>query len=170
MKKILLIIFTLTITNLWAQAPQLELTKSGFKPLTYDIPAIESQKFIALSKEWVGKLKLNNQNFDISNISSGQLTISGYKNNAFYYRNRGETFQHRVKLVMKIDFSTSYYTLSLTIPEIYADYNSLIDYTIPDYFTSDGKLKDGYDGLKESLEKSMNDIALNYYNYISKHY
>lgn len=149
-----------------AQPPQLELTSRGFEPVTVTIPAVTAEKFVELSKAWVTTLRRRNLEYDISNISTGSLTISGMKANAFFYRDRGETHQHKAKLVMKIDFTQTSYTLTLTVPEIYTDNNVLLKYTLPNYFNDSGNLKDGYEGLQKSLETTVNDIALNYYNFI----
>jgi hypothetical protein len=165
MKAILLLCF-LSFGFSRAQPPQLALSSRGFEPVTVTIPAVTPEKFVELSKAWVTTLKRRNLEYDISNISNSSLTISGIKANAFFYRDRGETHQHKAKLVMKIDFTQTSYTLTLTVPEIYADNNVLLKYTLPNYFNEEGNLKEGYDGLQKSLETTVNDIALNYYNFM----
>ncbi|WP_116789152.1 hypothetical protein [Flavobacterium psychrotrophum] len=165
MKAILLLCF-LSFGLSRAQPPQLELTSRGFEPVTVTIPTVTAEKFVELSKAWVTTLKRRNLEYDISNVSNNSLTISGMKTNAFFYRDRGETHQHKVKLVMKIDFTQTSYTLTLSVPEIYTDNDVLLKYTLPNYFDENGKLKEGYNELQKSLETTVNDIALNYYNFI----
>lgn len=164
--KLLLLVCLLAFGAINAQPPQLELTPRGFEPVTVSMPSISAEKFIELSKAWVTELKRSGLKYDISNISDGSLTISGLKKNALSYRERGENHQHTVKLVMKVDFTATSYTLRFTVPEIYADNDVLLKYTLPNYFDSSGKLKEGYDGLDDSIENTVNNVSEAYYNFI----
>lgn len=166
MGKLYALLLFIGLATAWAQTPVLELTPQGFEPVSYTLTRIDGSKFVDLSRAWVTEQKRKNELFDISNVGSNTLTISGIENNAFFYRSRGETFQHKAKLVMKVDFTTTGYTLTLTVPEIYAEGDTPTQYKLPDYFDSNGNIKEGYDGLKTSIEATVNDIALNYYNFI----
>jgi hypothetical protein len=165
-KKLFALLLLIALAPARAQTASLELTPHGFEPVSYSTPRIEGNKFIELSKAWVTELKRMDEKFDLSNVGSNSLTISGLEKNAFFYRSRGETFQHTAKLVMKIDFTAAGYTLTLTVPEIYAENETLTKYTLPDYFDSKGNIREGYDGLKKSIEATVNGIALNYYEFI----
>lgn len=169
MKAIATLIVLLTVLCAKAQTPVLTLSPRGFEPVSYTTGRIDDKKFADLSKAWVTELKRRDEKFDLSNVSSSSLTISGLVKNAFFYRNRGETFQHKAKLVMKVDFTATGYTLTVSIPEIYGDNDTPSKYTLPDYFNSSGNLKEGYDGLQASVEDTVNDIALNYYNFITNY-
>ncbi|MFP9098648.1 hypothetical protein ACLI09_06295 [Flavobacterium sp. RHBU_24] len=166
MKKLWAILLLCHAVTALAQTPVLQLTPRGFEPVTYTLPRIEGGKFVDLARAWVTEQKRRHGQFDLSNVGAGTLTISGIEKNAFFYRSRGETFQHKAKLVMKVDFTPTGYTLTLTVPEIYAEGDTPTQYTLPDYFDSNGNIKEGYDGLKTSIEATANDIALNYYNFI----
>ena len=166
MTKLTLLITLLTFGLLQAQPPQIELTPNGLSPVTVTIPSITPEQFAELSKAWVTELTRSGLKFDISNVSGSSLTISGMKKNAFIYRDRGETHHHKAKLVMKVDFTDTSYTLAMTMPEIYADNDQILKYTLPDYFNAGGTIKEGYDDLEKSVEATANDIALNYYNFI----
>lgn len=164
--KLSVLIFLLGFGVLHAQLPQFELTPRGFEPVTASLPDIVPQKVAELSKAWVTELKRRGQEYEVSNVSANSLTISGFKKNAFFYRERGETHQHKAKLVMKVDFTPTSITISLSVPEIYADNDVLLKYTLPNYYDASGKLKEGYNDLDTSLENTVNDITLNYYNFL----
>ena len=166
MKKLFALLLLIALAPARAQTPSLELTARGFEPVSYSTPRIDGKKFTELSKAWVTELKRMDEKFDLSNVGSNTLTISGLEKNAFFYRSRGETFQHTAKLVMKIDFTATGYTLTLTVPETYAEGDTPVKYKLPDYFDSNGKIKEGYDGLKKSIEATVNGMAINYYEFI----
>lgn len=161
MKLLLLLIFS---SVCFAQ-PTVTLVNGTLPDVEAKIPEIESKKFINLTKAWVTEAKRSGETLDVSNVSSGSLTISGYKHNAFNYRERGETHWHDAKVVMQVSFSSTTMTIKITLPELYTNRGKPIRYTLPDYFV-DGKLKDGYDGLQNSLEENLNRIVRSYYNFI----
>jgi len=163
--------FLLLFTTLaMAQPPKLELTPRGFEPIEVSIPATQNEKLIEVTKAWA--LEYNNRGlkedrgYDASDVTENSITISAFKKNAFYYRERGEAFEHRIRYSMKITFSQNRYTLAFTVNDIYGDSNSLLEYKLPDYFTSEGKLKEGYTGLDTSLEETVNNIVKSHYNFI----
>nr|WP_322624366.1 hypothetical protein [uncultured Flavobacterium sp.] len=161
MKLLLLFLFT---SVCFAQ-PTVTLVNGTLSDIEVKIPEIESKKFIDLTKAWVTEAKRSGQVLDMSNVSSGSLTISGYKHNAFNYRERGETHWHDAKVVMQVRFSNTAMSIKITLPELFTNGGKPIQYTLPDYF-ADGKLKDGYEGLQKSLEENLNRIVRSYYNFI----
>ena len=165
MKKMYLFCFLMS-SLAWCQ-PQMELTPQGFEPVEVTIPATPGLKLIDVSKAWAQDYnRRENSTYDITNVTDNSVTISAFKRNAFFYRDRGDTFEQKIRYTIKLTFYNNRYELAFTVNDIYTDGNVLVKYKIPDYFTSDGKLKDGYDGLTDSLEKTVNEIVTSHYNFI----
>lgn len=164
-----LLILCLFIAGVAIAQPQMVLMPYGFDPVEVQIPSIAPEKFIELSKSWAAEFNRNQKGYDASDVTSNSLTISAYKKNAFFYRNLGDTFQYTIRYTMKLTVYDTYYKLAFTITDIYADDNVLINYKIPDYFTSSGQLKDGYSDIKPSLEKTVNYIVASHYNAIANY-
>lgn len=147
--------------------PSLQLEPSGFAPVTVNIPTTLNEKLIDLTRAWAQEYnRRNKQGYDVLDVTDNTVTISSYKKNACYYRDRGESFNLSVNYTMQFTFSESSYTLAFTITDIFADNDKLLEYKIPDYFTPEGRLKEGYDELDNSLEKNVNDIARSHYNFL----
>lgn len=166
MKYILLTFICFCCMTIHAQTLEMELSSSGFSPISITIPETTNEKLLSLTKNWTVNYNRNKDGADITNVSSNTMTVTAYKQNAFYYSNKGETFYHRIKYEMTFEFNRDSYKVSFTVTEIYLNDDSLLDYTVPDYFNSDGELKDGYNTLQESLEKTVNDIVKSHYNFI----
>ncbi|WP_294822514.1 hypothetical protein [uncultured Flavobacterium sp.] len=149
-----------------AQPPKMELKPNGFDPIEVSIPATPNEKLIEITKAWAQEFNRREEGADITEVTLSSLTVSANKRNGFFYRNRGEAHEHKIRYSMKIAFYENRYTLAFTVNDIYADGDKLIDYKLPDYFTSAGKLKEGYTDLKPSLERTVNDIAASHYNFI----
>lgn len=166
MKYILLTFICFCCIAMHAQPPEMELNANGFSPISITIPETTNEKLLSLTKNWTLNYNRNKDGADITNVSSNTMTITAYKQNAFYYSNKGETFYHRIKYEMALKFNTNNYSVAFTVTEIYLNNDSLLEYKIPDYFNSDGELKDDYNTLKESMEETVNDIVKSHYNFI----
>lgn len=165
----LLLILCLFIAGTAIAQPQMVLMPYGFDPVEVQIPGISQEKFIELSKSWAAEFNRNQKGYDVSDVTSNSVTISAYKRNAFFYRNLGDTFQYTIRYTMKLSVYDTYYKLVFTVTDIYANDDVLINYKIPDYFTASGKLKDGYNDIKPSLEKTVNYIVASHYDTIANY-
>lgn len=152
-----------------AAQPQAELLPGGFATFEIDIPATPNEKLVELSKNWAMEYNhrktLDQQGYDITDVTETSLTITAYRRNAFYYTNRGEAFDHDIRYEMRLAFNENRYTLQFVVIGIYLD-NSRIEYLLLDYFTTKGELKEGYSEIKPSLEATVNSIIKSHYNFI----
>jgi hypothetical protein len=165
MQKILFLLCFFAIASMHAQ-PRLELEPAGFAPIEISLPPTPNDKLIEVTKAWAKEYNKGAKGYDFTNVTANSITINAYKKNAFFYRNRGEAFDHSINYTMKITFHENSYTLQFTVTDIFVGTDKLIEYKLPDYFTNEGKLKEGYDDLKPSLEKNVNDIVASHYNFI----
>ena len=163
MKRLIAIAF-LSFTPIWAQPPQVELSRTGFPAVDVSIPNTPNEKLVDLTKNWALET-YKRGNFDVTDVTDNTVTISAVERRAFFYRNKGEGFDHDIRFDMKFTFSDNRYTVNFTVRQIFAD-GVRIEYAVPDYFTSDGKLKEDYDEVKPSLEATVNKILRSHYNFI----
>jgi len=146
--------------------PQLELNAGRFEPVEVSIPSTPNEKLIETSKSWANQFNRTQKGADISDVTANSMTISAYKRNAFFIRNNGDTFQYAIRYTMKLKFSGSSYTLQFIVNDIFTDQDILVEYKLPNYYNSDGELKDGYSTIKPSLERTVNDIVGSHYNFL----
>lgn len=160
----LLCFFIFSAVN--AQPPALELTPQGFDAIEVNIPTTPNDKLIELSRAWAANLSRNNKSYDVSNVTGNSMVITAYRKNAFFIRNKGESFNYAITYSMKLSFHENYYTMHFIIDDIYTEQDVLVKNKIPDYFTSDGDIKDDYKDMEPSLERTVNDLTLSYHNFI----
>lgn len=166
MPKLLTLLCFFAIVTAKAQPPVLEVTQRGFDPVEIQIPSTSNAKLRELSKNWASNLNRLKKGYDASDVTDNSMVLSAYKKNAFFIRNNGDSFNYAIEYSMKLSFHDTYYTMHFVVDNIYTEQDVLVKYKLPDYFEPDGDLKDGYDELKPSLEKTVNDLALSYYNFI----
>ena len=142
-----------------------EVTPNGINPnqIQETIPPMTDERFMELSQMWIAEFSRGESN--ITEVTSNSLTIDAMRDNAFLYRNKGETFLHNIKYQLKISKNGDTYTSSIKILEIYAR-KVLLESTIADYFLPKGNLKEGFEEVKPSLERSLNIILNSYDRYL----
>ena len=167
----LLCILAFSLAN--AQPPAMQVSQSGYAPIDVNIPSTSNDKLIELTKQWALERERTSpdrgKGSDITGVTANSITVSGYKRNAFLYRNLGETFEHRIDYAMKIIFKENSYNLTFTVTQIYTDSDVPVKSNIADYFTSDGTLKEGYTEFDKSLNRTVNDMVQSHYNFIISH-
>lgn len=145
--------------------PSVVISNGTIQNIDVTIPAMDPKKFVSLTKAWVTEVQRSGEKFEVSDVNPGNLVISGYKRNAFNYRDRGETHWHDAKVVITVNYSGTNMSLKVTLPELYVSGGKVIQYTLPDYY-ADGDLKEGYSGLETSLKENLTRIVKSYYNFI----
>lgn len=164
--KFIFYIFFLCSCNFIQAQPKAQLTPDGFAPLTFSMPVISGEKFIELTKHWAVSFNRNNEGGETTEISGNSVTVHGYRKNAFFYRNKGESFYYKIGYSIRFDFSENNYIASFIVKDIYTDRDVLIQSMLNDYYTSEGILKEGFEDVKISIEATVNKILQSHYNFI----
>jgi len=144
---------------------KVEVTSNGINPnsITEKLPAMTDERFIELTQMWAPEF--SSGEFDITEVTENSITIDAFRDNAFLYRNKGETFFHKIKYQLNVSKNGNAYTSSFKILEIYAN-KVLLKSTISDYFLSNGNLKEGFEEVKPTLERSVNIILNSFDSYL----
>lgn len=147
---------------------KIELTPTGFPVINIAKPQKPIEKLMANAKAWPILFNRNNEyGHDIYDVTENSLSIDAYRENAFYYRNRGEEYQHRIRYTIKVEFGDDIYSLTFLVKEIYYG-NSLTKLSVADFFAPDGRLKEDYEEVKPSLEYSANSIVNSFAQYLTR--
>ena len=165
MKNPLTIIVLLFASILWAQ-PKVEMTPRGFDPIELPTPNIKLEKLIQNSKAWAAFY--NKNGYDVYNVTENSLAIDGLIENAYFYRNLGETYSYNIKYTLTIVFKDNKkYTATFAVKEIYAK-DVLVKTTIADFFTPVGNLKEDFKDVKPSLERTASKLIKSYADFIAR--
>lgn len=153
-------------TAVLSAQPRTELTPSGFTVVQNSTPALGPEKLIELSNAWA--TYYNKKGADVFNVSANALTIEAMRENAFFYRNLGEIYQHDIRYALAIEFGPdNIYTMRFTVKEIYID-NVLLPTSMADYFLADGTPKEDFEDVKPSIELSANNILKSFAAFIER--
>lgn len=164
MKKLLTIFYAFYCCSAFAQEP-LELTASGFPTLTIAKPNIPLENLIEASKSWA--LSYNKNGADVYEVTLNSLKIDALRKSAFAYYSLGERYNFDVRYTLAVEFRDANYTLKLIVKEIYTD-DKPIKSTIADYFTPEGKIKEGFEEIKPSLEITVNKLISSFVTFMKR--
>lgn len=143
----------------------IELTSNGYPTVTIAKPAVPLENLIDASRSWA--LSYNKNGADVYEVTSSSLKIDGLRQNAFHYYSLGERYTFDIKYTLAVEFRDTNYTLKFMIKEIYTD-GKLIKSTIPDYFTPEGKLKEGFEEIKPSLDSTVNKLLNSFISFLQR--
>ena len=164
MKNITLLYFLFFSSLLFAQ-PKFELTPQGFNTVEIPRPNLVNEQLMENTRTWAGSY--NKKKYDIFDVSENSVTIDAVKENAFYYRNVGETFYFKIVYSMKLTFGIENITADFSVKEIFQK-KTLVQSKITDYFAPDGKLKEDFEEVKPSIEQTANNILNSYMSFIAQ--
>jgi len=164
MKKIYLILLLLTTFFSFGQSKSELLPNGNFPPVEEMIKPMTNEKFIDATRLWIGEFSRGE--YDITEVTENSLTIDAFRDNAFMYTNRGESFLYKIKYQMTITKTGNKYAATFKVTEIHTK-KTILESTMSQYFTSEGKLKEGFEEVKPSMDRTVNIIFGSFYNYIS---
>ena len=161
------LITVLFFATIFASAQRPELAPQGFAPVEFAAPDKPFEKIVELSKSWAASYD-KKRRADVFDVTANSLSIQGWNEYAFFYRNIGVRYDCNITYTMKVTFlEDKKYTITFAVKEIYAE-DVLTKMTIASFFTPDGKLKDDYTEVKPSLESRVETILKSYSNFIAK--
>lgn len=157
-------LFILIATTLSFAQEKPELTPNGFAPIVISRPDKTTEKLIEASKAWADSYIKDEH--DVYDVTENSLSIDARRENAFFYRNLGETFKYTIRYTLKVSFEDKTCVLTFAVKDIYAN-RTLTKTTVADFFAPDGRLKEDYEEVKPSLEITAGKILRSYANFIS---
>jgi len=162
--KVLLKILLLILPFVGTAQIEMVMTPQGFTPMEFATPDKPSDKLIQSAKSWAAYY--NKKGYDTYDITENSLSIDGFKENAYFYRNLGETYDYHIRYKLKIVFGNDKkYALTFAVKEVYAK-DVLIRTTISDFFTPSGNLKEDFKEVKPSLENTAENIVNSFVTYL----
>lgn len=164
--KILCSLILLCSSFLLSAQPIMEMTPNGFPSVVFKTPDRPKEKLIEAVKAWAPFY--NKKGYDVFDVTENSISVDGFKEYAYFYRNLGERYDNNIKYNLKITFNDDKtYTVVFSVKEVYAK-QTLTKTTIADFYTPEGKIKEGFDDVKPSLEATANRIVKSLADFINQ--
>jgi len=167
MKKIIISIISIFIFgNCFSQSlPELKLTPNGVEPIVVSVDSVESSELYKKTLNWILETYKSPDLVIKAKIENEKIRIEAFKQNAWYAKSLGMKYYLDMDYTLEISFKDGKYRFKYTVGQFWAGgQRCLYDYGY--FFKSSGEVRSSYSESVPSLEKTMNDLSLNYYNYI----
>ncbi len=168
MKKYLFIVIAIVAYNvlLSQETPKLKLTPEGIEPVTLNVDDLSASEIYMKSLDWVQETYKNPNEVLKANIENNKIRIDGFSPDALSFKN-----------MVVVNWGVSY-TLEISFKDGRCRYDYDINYftgsdggrtviTYVDFYKKNGDIRKSYLPAVSSLENTINDLLLNYYNYIT---
>jgi len=166
-KTLLLLIAVLLYGASFSQVtPKLQLTPEGIEPVTLNVDGLSASEIYKKSLDWVQETYKNPDEVLKANIENKKIRIDGFSPDALSFKN-----------MVVVSWGVSY-SLEISFKDGRCRYDYDINYftgsdggrtviTYVDFYKKNGDIRKSYLPAVSSLENTINDLLLNYYNYIT---
>lgn len=165
--KILLSIAILFFTISHAQDfPKLKLTPNGVEPIIVNTDSLKAIDLYKKALNWVQETYKNPEKVLKAKIENEKLIIDGFAENAWWYKYLGMKNNYNMEYSVEISFKDGKYKFEYIIGQFLIDGGQKVLYDYKTFFKKTGEIRNIYIEAVPSLEETMNNLSLNFYEYI----
>lgn len=169
MKNYILFIF-LFISVLFSfsqEIPELKITKNGVPQITIPLENFTANEIYNKALIWVNANYTDPKNDIKENIENEFLKIQGFKRKAWYYKSMGIKNYNHMLYNIEFTFFDGSFKVNYTILQFYIYEGLNAQYNYEMFFKNDGTVRKKYKDAVPSLEYTMNEQLLSFYNFIT---
>lgn len=166
-KRILLIITLISCSLTFAQdLPKLKLTPSGVEPIVVTAENMSAADIYKKSLEWVQETYKNPDEVLKANIENKKIRIEGFSPDALSFKNM-VVVTWGISYTLEISFKDGKCRYDYRINHFNGEDGGEVKITYANFYKKNGDIRKTYIPAVSSLENTINDLLLNYYNYIT---
>ncbi len=169
MKNIFIRLFTtLFLTTIYAQdIPKLKLTRIGVEPIVVNVDSLTAKNIYKNALNWVQETYKNPDEVLKANIENEKIRINGYSRDAWWYKSIGIILYYNIDYTIEISFKDGKYRFEYIVGQFYLKTGQRAQYGYSSFFKKSGEVRKVYISGVSSLEETMNDLSLSFYNYVT---
>jgi len=169
MNRILLLTITFLISGitLGQNIPELKLTRDSVEPIIVKTDSLTKSEIYKKALNWVQEAYKNPDKVLKANIANEKIRIDGFASNAWWYKSMGIKQSYNMEYTVEIGFKDGRYRFEYTIGQFYIDGGQKVLYGYKTFFKKSGEIRKSYKDAVPSLEQTMNDLSLSFYNYVT---
>ncbi|MBI9041250.1 DUF4468 domain-containing protein [Lutibacter sp.] len=167
--KNLLLTVTIILSNLsfGQEIPQLKLTPNGVEPIVIEVDDISTAELYNKALNWVQETYKNPNKVLKANIENEKIRIDGFASNAWWYKSMGIQNSYNMEYSIEISFKDGRYRFEYIVGQFFIAGGQKVLYDYRTFYKKDGVIRKSYVDAVPSLEQTMNELSLSFYNYVS---
>lgn len=168
MKKLLVIPLLLTAFLSFAQdVPKLKLTPTGVEAIIVNVDSLKADYLFKKAVNWVQETYKNPDKVLKTKIENEKIRVDGFANNAWWYKTLGMKMSYNMDYSVEVSFKDGKYRFEFVVGQFYTDSGQKFLANYSSFFKSSGEVKGVYSEAVPSLEETMNNLSLSFYNYVT---
>tara|TARA_B100001093_G_C26676047_1_gene948338 strand:- start:373 stop:912 length:540 start_codon:yes stop_codon:yes gene_type:complete len=169
MNRILLLTITFLISGITfgQNIPELKLTRDSVEPIIVKTDSLTKPEIYKKALNWVQETYKNPDKVLKANIENEKIRIDGFASNAWWYKSMGIKNSYNMEYSVEIAFKDGRYRFEYNIGQFYIDGGQKVLYGYKTFFKKNGEVRKSYKDAVPSLEQTMNDLSLSFYNYVT---
>lgn len=168
MYKLFLIALFFIFSNITSgqSIPELKVSFNGIEPIVVEIENATAPELYEKALNWVKETYKNPDRVLKASIQNEKIRIEGFQSNAWKNKMLGVTQVADMNYTMEISFKDGKYRLVYII-DYFTQEGRKINYTNTYFYNKKGEVRTFYPTAIPSLEKTINNQSLSFYNYVS---
>jgi hypothetical protein len=168
MKKLLFLpLLLITCFSFAQEIPKLKLTPTGVEAIVVNVDSLKADYLFKKAVNWVQETYKNPDKVLKTKIENEKIRVDGFANNAWWYKTLGMKMSYNMDYSIEVSFKDGKYRFEFVVGQFYTDGGQKFLANYSSFFKSSGEVKGVYSEAVPSLEETMNNLSLSFYNYVT---
>jgi len=154
-------------TSISQDIPYFKLTNNGVLPINLNIEHLTINEKYSKSLLWINENYINPKDAIIHNSENKQIKVEGFKRKAWWYKSMGIKNYNHMFYAIEFSFNNNLININYSIGKFYMKDGAFAQYDYRMFFKKDGTVRNQYIDAVQSLELTMNELLLSYYNFLT---
>jgi len=147
--------------------PKLKLTANGVEPIIVNTDSLQATDLYNKALNWVQETYKNPEKVLKTKIENEKLRIDGFAENAWWYKSIGMKQSYSMEYSVVISFKNGKYKFEYIIGQFFIEGGQKVFYDYKTFYKNTGEISKYYIDAPPSLEETMNNLSLNFYEYVT---
>lgn len=167
-KKLTILLLFFTSSAILSQdISALKLTNKGVKPITVTFDSLSEHQIYNKTLMWIQETYLHPKDVLKENSENKKIKLEGFQQKAWWYTSMGIKNYNHMQYTIEIKFNNNSADFNYTIGEFYIYEGPKAQYDYRMFFNKKGSVRKKYEDAVTSLELTMNNLLISFYNYVS---
>ncbi|WP_291122588.1 DUF4468 domain-containing protein, partial [Flavobacterium sp. UBA6046] len=147
--------------------PKLKLTPNGVEPIIVNTDSLKATDLYEKALNWVQETYKNPEKVLKAKIENEKIRIDAFAENAWWYKSLGMKQNYNMAYSVEISFKDGKYKFEYIIGQFFIEGGQKVLYDYKTFYKKTGEVRSAYTDAVPSLEETMNNLSLNFYNYLT---
>lgn len=146
---------------------KLKLTQNGVEPIIVITDSLKATDLYKKSLNWVQETYKNPESVLKAKIENEKIRIDGFAENAWQTESLGMKQNFNMEYSIEISFKDGKYKFEFIIGQFSVAGGQKLSWDYRTFFKKTGEIRSVYSKSVPSLEETMNNLSMLYYNYVT---